>query len=69
VNTGLDHFELTEADVNRIQRRDSRPNGLWLGLGAGIAAAWIAPGCALAIARLRADRSFLNVPMRTQGAG
>ena len=34
---------MTEADVNRIQRGDSLQNGLWLGLGAGVAAAWIAP--------------------------
>jgi hypothetical protein len=34
---------MTEADVNRIQRGDSLQNGLWLGLGAGVAAAWTAP--------------------------
>jgi hypothetical protein len=36
-------IQMTEADVNRIQRGDSLQNGLWLGLGAGVAAAWIAP--------------------------
>ncbi len=36
-------IQMTEADVNRIQRGDSLQNGLWLGLGAGIGAAWIAP--------------------------
>jgi hypothetical protein len=34
---------MTEADVIRIQRGDSVQNGLWIGLGAGIAAAWVAP--------------------------
>jgi hypothetical protein len=34
---------MTEADVFRIQRGDSLQNGLWLGLGAGVAGAWIAP--------------------------
>ena len=36
-------IQLTEADVDRIQRGDSLLNGLWLGVGAGIAAAWVAP--------------------------
>ena len=36
-------IEMSEADVSRIQRKDSIQNGLWLGLGAGVAAAWIAP--------------------------
>jgi hypothetical protein len=40
---GSQQIQMTEADVNRIQRGDSLQNGLWLGLGAGIAAAWIAP--------------------------
>jgi hypothetical protein len=40
---GSRKIQMTEADVNRIQRGDSLQNGLWLGLGAGIAAAWIAP--------------------------
>ena len=40
---GARKIQMTEADVNRIQRGDSLQNGLWLGLGAGIAAAWIAP--------------------------
>lgn len=40
---GSQTIQMTEADVNRIQRRDSLQNGLWLGLGAGVAAAWIAP--------------------------
>lgn len=40
---GSRKIEMTEADVNRIQRRDSIQNGLWLGLGAGVAAAWAAP--------------------------
>jgi hypothetical protein len=34
---------MTEAAVSRIQRADSLQNGLWLGLGAGVAAAWTAP--------------------------
>jgi hypothetical protein len=40
---GAQRIELTEADVSRIRRRDSVQNGLWLGLGAGVAAAWLAP--------------------------
>lgn len=36
-------IQMVEADVSRIQRGDSLANGLWLGLGAGVAAAWIAP--------------------------
>lgn len=40
---GIGQIQMPEADVVRIQRRDSLQNGLWLGLGAGVAAAWIAP--------------------------
>ena len=40
---GSRKIQLTEADVNGIQRGDSLQNGLWLGAGAGVAAAWIAP--------------------------
>src|SRR5262245_53427621 len=40
---GSQRIPMTEADVSRIERGDSLQNGLWLGLGAGIAAAWIAP--------------------------
>ena len=40
---GSRRIEMTEADVNRIQRGDSLQNGLWLGVGAGVAAAWSAP--------------------------
>jgi hypothetical protein len=40
---GSRKIQMTEADVNRIERGDSLQNGLWLGLGAGVAAAWIAP--------------------------
>jgi hypothetical protein len=40
---GSKRIQMTEADVNRIERGDSLQNGLWLGLGAGIGAAWIAP--------------------------
>ena len=40
---GAQRIELTETDVHRIRRRDSVQNGLWLGLGAGVAAAWLAP--------------------------
>lgn len=40
---GARKIQMIEADVNRIQRGDSLQNGLWLGLGAGIGAAWIAP--------------------------
>jgi len=40
---GPQEIEMSEADVSRIQRRDSVQNGLWLGFGAGIAAAWVAP--------------------------
>ena len=34
---------IAEANVTRIQRADSIQDGLWVGLGAGIAAAWMAP--------------------------
>ena len=40
---GARQFELPEANVSRIQREDSIQNGLWLGLGAGVATAWAAP--------------------------
>ena len=40
---GSQKIEMSEADVSRIQRRDSVQNGLWLGFGAGVAAAWVAP--------------------------
>ena len=40
---GVGRIQMNEAEVVRIQRRDSLQNGLWLGLGAGVAAAWIAP--------------------------
>jgi len=40
---GSRKLQMTEADVYRIQRGDSLQSGLWLGLGAGVAAAWIAP--------------------------
>ena len=40
---GSRRLQMTEADINRIERGDSLQNGLWLGLGAGVAAAWIAP--------------------------
>ena len=40
---GSEQIPVTEATVSRIQRADSLQNGLWLGLGAGLAAAWIAP--------------------------
>src|SRR5688500_4977776 len=40
---GSRKIQMTEADVNRIQRGDSLQNGLWLGLSAGVAAAWTAP--------------------------
>jgi hypothetical protein len=40
---GSYQIPMTEAAVSRIQRADSLQNGLWLGLGAGVAAAWIAP--------------------------
>ena len=40
---GSQTIEINEADVSRIQRRDSVQNGLWLGFGAGVAAAWGAP--------------------------
>ena len=40
---GARKIQMTEADVSWIQRGDSLQNGLWLGLGAGVAAAWIAP--------------------------
>lgn len=36
-------IQMTEADVKRIERGDSLQSGLWLGLGGGVAAAWIAP--------------------------
>ncbi len=40
---GSQRIEMSEADVSRIQRRDSVQNGLWLGFAAGVAAAWVAP--------------------------
>jgi hypothetical protein len=40
---GSRKIQLAETDVTRIQRGDSLANGLWLGLGAGMAAAWITP--------------------------
>lgn len=40
---GSQQIPMTEATVSRIQRADSLQNGLWLGLAAGVAAAWIAP--------------------------
>jgi hypothetical protein len=40
---GSRKIQMAEEDVSRIQRGDSLANGLWLGLGAGVAAAWIAP--------------------------
>jgi len=40
---GSQKIQMTEADVSRIQRGDSLQDGLWLGLGAGVAAAWMAP--------------------------
>jgi hypothetical protein len=40
---GSRKIQMTEANVSRIQRGDSLANGLSLGLGAGVAAAWIAP--------------------------
>jgi hypothetical protein len=40
---GSQQVEMSEADVSRIQRRDSVQDGLWLGFGAGVAAAWVAP--------------------------
>jgi hypothetical protein len=40
---GSRKVQMTEVDVTRIQRGDSLQNGLWLGIGAGVAAAWISP--------------------------
>ena len=40
---GSQKIQMTDADVDRIQRGDSLQNGLWLGFGAGVAAAWSAP--------------------------
>ena len=40
---GSQKTPMTEALVYRIEKGDSLQNGLWLGLGAGIAAAWAAP--------------------------
>jgi len=40
---GSQKIEMSEADVSRIQRRDSVQDGLWLGFGAGVAAAWVTP--------------------------
>ena len=40
---GSQQIRMTEADVARIQKGDSLHNGLWLGLGVGVAAAWVAP--------------------------
>src|SRR5690349_15346980 len=33
---GSQKIEMSEADINRIQRHDSVQNGLWLGFGAGL---------------------------------
>ena len=43
VTQGSLQIPMPESEVAQIQRADSLQNGLWLGLGAGIAAAWIAP--------------------------
>jgi len=40
---GSQRIDMNEADVSRIQRRDSVQDGLWLGFAAGVAAAWVAP--------------------------
>src|SRR5574339_642530 len=40
---GAQMIQMSKADVSRIQRRDSIQDGLWLGVGAGLAAAWLAP--------------------------
>src|SRR5262245_43744226 len=40
---GSQTIEVSEADVSRIQRRDSVQDGLWLGFAAGVAAGWVAP--------------------------
>jgi hypothetical protein len=40
---GSQRIDMNEADVSRIERRDSVQDGLWLGFAAGVAAAWIAP--------------------------
>jgi len=40
---GAQKIEMSEPDVNRIRRHDSVQDGLWLGFGAGVAAAWLAP--------------------------
>ena len=40
---GSRKIQMTEADVSWIRRGDSLQNGLWLGLGGGVATAWIAP--------------------------
>jgi hypothetical protein len=40
---GSETIPMTEAEVSRIQRGDSLQEGLWLGLGAGVAGAWLAP--------------------------
>jgi hypothetical protein len=40
---GSRKIQMSEADVTRIQRGDSLQNGLWLGVGAGLVAASIAP--------------------------
>ena len=40
---GAQEIPITEEAVSRIQRADSLQNGLWLGVGAGVAAAWLAP--------------------------
>ena len=40
---GAQKVQIAEANIRSIQRRDSLANGLWLGVGAGLAAALIAP--------------------------
>jgi hypothetical protein len=40
---GSQQIQMAEADVSRIQRGDSVLDGLLLGLGAGVGAAWFAP--------------------------
>src|SRR5687768_9430709 len=40
---GSRQLRLAEGNVSRIQRGDSVANGLFLGLGIGVAAAWLAP--------------------------
>ena len=43
LSQGTLQIPMNEANVTRIQRDDSVQNGLWLGLAAGIAAAWATP--------------------------